>query len=172
MCHAPDESSVERGGDGKRAVDIPIQHQGQVKDSSLPIINKEMPPTIHSSELRLRVAKEENIHQIGNMMEQIAVGQWEELQGQWSHMDTVVEDEEAELERLRTKWYKATEDIMRPSPEELPLFREVDHKIPLINEQKVYKYHLLRCAESIKTELLAKINRYVKAGWWKPATVP
>ncbi|OJT03559.1 Transposon Ty3-I Gag-Pol polyprotein, partial [Trametes pubescens] len=60
---------------------------------------------------------------------------------------------------------------MRPAPEELPPFREVNHRIPLIDEKKIYRYHLPWCANTIKGDLMAKINRYVKAGWWRPATV-
>ncbi|KAL7277449.1 hypothetical protein ACG7TL_009311 [Trametes sanguinea] len=75
-----------------------------------------------------------------------------------------------ELQKLRDKWYAKTEDIMRPPPETLPPFREVNHCIPLIDEQKKYRYHPPRCADVVKPELLAKINRYVAAGWWRPVT--
>ncbi|KAL1936849.1 hypothetical protein VTO73DRAFT_6918 [Trametes versicolor] len=106
------------------------------------------------------------------MLDRIASDAWEYEEIRRSHVGFVInDDEEKELVKLREKWYKSTEDIMRPAPEELPPFREVNHRIPLIDEKKIYRYHLPRCADAIKTDLMTKINRYVKAGWWRPATV-
>jgi hypothetical protein len=52
-------------------------------------------------------------------------------------------------------------------PEKMPPLRAVNHRIPLIDETKVYNYHLLRCPDAMKEQLIDKINRYVHAGWWK-----
>ncbi|OJT02151.1 hypothetical protein TRAPUB_7387, partial [Trametes pubescens] len=60
---------------------------------------------------------------------------------------------------------------MRPAPDTLPPFREINHHIPLLDKAKKYRYHLPQCADVVKPELIAKINRYVNAGWWKPITV-
>lgn len=57
-------------------------------------------------------------------------------------------------------------------PEELPPFREINHTIPLIDEGKLYKYHLPRCPDSLKPQLLEKMARYERAGWWISENVP
>ncbi|OJT03494.1 hypothetical protein TRAPUB_5848, partial [Trametes pubescens] len=114
----------------------------------------------------------EDPYRVNELLDCIAHDQWEYEEIRRSHIGFVIDnDEEKEIAKLREKWYKSTEDIMRPAPEELPPFREVNHRIPLIDEKKIYRYHLPRCADAIKGDLMAKINRYVKAGWWRPATV-
>jgi hypothetical protein len=40
---------------------------------------------------------------------------------------------------------KSNEDIMNGAPERLPLLREVNHRIPIVNKNKRYKYHSPRC---------------------------
>jgi hypothetical protein len=60
---------------------------------------------------------------------------------------------------------KSCEDIMRGALERLPPLREVNHRIPLVDEDKRYKYHLPRCPDSLKPELIEKIARYTRAGW-------
>ncbi|KAJ3011390.1 hypothetical protein NUW54_g2189 [Trametes sanguinea] len=99
-----------------------------------------------------------------------AAEQWEDEIIRRTHVGFVIDEKEEELQKLRNKWYAKTEDIMRPPPETLPPFRKVNHRIPLIDEQKKYRYHLPQCANMVKPELLAKINRYVAAGWWCPVT--
>ena len=79
--------------------------------------------------------------------------------------------DEADLPRLREAWQRSAQDIMCPVPLELPPMREVNHHIPLIDENKVEKYHLPRCPDALKPELLQKTNRYVEAGWWEMKTV-
>ena len=44
--------------------------------------------------------------------------------------------------------------------------RGVNHHIPLIDENKRYHY-LLRCPDSMKVQLMEKITRYTRAGWWE-----
>ena len=39
----------------------------------------------------------------------------------------------------------------------------------MIDEKKRYKYHSPRCPDSLKPELMEKIARYMRAGWWEPA---
>ncbi|KAJ8482182.1 hypothetical protein ONZ51_g5522 [Trametes cubensis] len=105
------------------------------------------------------------------MLDWIAKEQWEDEIIRRSHVGFVIDEKEEELIKLREKWYAKTEDIMRPPPDELPPYREINHRIPLIDEQKKYRYHLPRCAEVVKPALIEKIRRYVKAGWWRHATV-
>jgi hypothetical protein len=78
---------------------------------------------------------------------------------------------EADIPRLRADWIQSCQDIMKGVPEALPPFRVVNHHIPLIDENKQYNYHLPRCADGFKPELLAKIKRYQDAGWWEPCQV-
>jgi hypothetical protein len=47
----------------------------------------------------------------------------------------------------------------------------VNHKIPLIDENKRYNYHLLRCPNSLKPELAEKIQCYKNTGWWEETNV-
>ena len=62
-------------------------------------------------------------------------------------------------------------DILTGTPLRLPPFREVNHKIPLKDENKQYCYHLPRCPDSLKPELTNKIQRYKNAGWWEETNV-
>ena len=81
--------------------------------------------------------------------------------------------EEAELlAKLRAAWEDKAADILTGVPHRLPPFREINHKIPLIDESKIYNYHLPRCADAFKTQLLDKIKLYKEAGWWVEVNVP
>lgn len=73
---------------------------------------------------------------------------------------------------LREKWFAACADLIGDIPLELPPMREINHRIPIIDESKRYNYHHPRCPDAARPELLEKWNRYVRAGWWemKPAT--
>src|ERR1700742_3065310 len=71
-----------------------------------------------------------------------------------------------EISRLREQWLDRYSDILGPIPLELPPLREVNHHIPLINEDIRYNYHLPRCPEALESELREKTNRYILAGWW------
>ncbi|KDQ52152.1 hypothetical protein JAAARDRAFT_139284, partial [Jaapia argillacea MUCL 33604] len=75
-------------------------------------------------------------------------------------------------QKLRKKWTEQCMDLLGTIPLELPLLREINHKIPLIDENKRYAYHLPRCVEALKPQLRVKIDRYLRAGWWEEATVP
>ena len=86
------------------------------------------------------------------------------------NLNELNEDEE-ELPDLRKKWVESAADILTGAPPHLPTLREVNHKIPLIDENKQYNYHLPRCPDSLKTELTDKIQRYKDAGWWEETNV-
>lgn len=75
-------------------------------------------------------------------------------------------------ERLRTQWFDEFRDMTSGVPERLPPLRDINHRIPLVDENLNYRYHLPRCAEAIKPALMEKIQRYTRAEWWTPATVP
>lgn len=72
---------------------------------------------------------------------------------------------------LREQWFRQVEDLVGPIPLELPPMREINHRIPLIDEQHRYNYHHPRCPDAVRGELKAKMDRYLEAGWWemKPA---
>ena len=48
-----------------------------------------------------------------------------------------------------------------------PPLREINHAIPLVDEQKRYNYHLPCCPDSLKPQLSAKIGEYTTAGLWE-----
>ena len=52
----------------------------------------------------------------------------------------------------------------------LPPFRVVNHVIPLIDENKVYKYRPAHCPEALKDLWREKRNAYLKNGHWRHTT--
>ncbi|KAI0748824.1 hypothetical protein BC629DRAFT_1261377, partial [Irpex lacteus] len=77
-----------------------------------------------------------------------------------------------DIPHLREEWLRKYADIRGGVPAKLPPFREINHSIPLIDESKVYKYHLPKCPDALKPKLIEKINRYEEAGWWIRTNVP
>ncbi|KIJ34194.1 hypothetical protein M422DRAFT_128630, partial [Sphaerobolus stellatus SS14] len=73
----------------------------------------------------------------------------------------------SDIPALREAWQNRYEDIFGDIPLELPPFREVNHEIKLIDPLKVIRYRTPRCPESLKEQLIDKINHYVTAGWWR-----
>jgi len=57
---------------------------------------------------------------------------------------------------------------MNGAPEILPPLWEVNHQIPIIDENKRYKYHVFRCPDSLKNKLSKKIMHYTHTKWWEP----
>ena len=55
---------------------------------------------------------------------------------------------------------------MAPAPEVLPPFREVNHRITLIDPGKRYVERRATCPQSLESELRMKVSRYERAGWW------
>ena len=55
---------------------------------------------------------------------------------------------------------------------QLPPLQEVNHKIPLIDNDKFYTYHLPYCADGLKQQLLDKIQLYTNTCWWVMKSVP
>jgi hypothetical protein len=79
-------------------------------------------------------------------------------------MGTLTEDD---IPELQAKWLRSCQDIMNRVLEELPLMHGVNHHILLIDENKWDHYHLLRCPDSMKVQLMEKIMWYTWAGWWE-----
>jgi hypothetical protein len=76
------------------------------------------------------------------------------------------------LQTLRERWFTKFADILHRVPPGLPPLREINHRIPLIDEHKRYYYHLPWCPDAIKPQLMEKLRLYADAGWWTPKVVP
>jgi hypothetical protein len=74
---------------------------------------------------------------------------------------------EADIPRLRQQWMESCQELLNGVPEELPPMRGVNHHILLIDDNKRYNYHLPRCPDAFKPQLLEKIGLYTRAGWWE-----
>ena len=72
-----------------------------------------------------------------------------------------------DIPQLREKWFEEYSDLLGPIPLKLPPFQEVNHHIPLIDDNIRYNYHLPRCPEALEEELHQKIDCYTMAGWWE-----
>jgi hypothetical protein len=75
-----------------------------------------------------------------------------------------------DIPTLCQEWFNTFVDIFK-RPDTLPPLKPINHKITLIEPNKFYNYYYPRCAEALKVELIEKINRYTKAGWWLEANV-
>jgi hypothetical protein len=74
-----------------------------------------------------------------------------------------------DIPHLREEWKNSCQDILGGVPDKLPPLREINHHIPLVDEKKKYNYYLPKCPDSMRKPLAKKINKYCKAGWWRPA---
>jgi hypothetical protein len=61
------------------------------------------------------------------------------------------------LQQLHERWFMVYANIMNGAPKKLLPLREINHRIPLIDEGKWYHYHLLRCPDTMKPQLMEKI---------------
>ena len=75
----------------------------------------------------------------------------------------------SDIPQLRKEITESYSDLLGPLPLKLPPFREVSHKIALINESKQLKHRPPKCPEVFHSELAQKIKQYTTAGWWVPA---
>ena len=76
---------------------------------------------------------------------------------------------DSDIPELRERWFKRYEHLFKEPEPVLPPKREVEHQIPLIEEDKRYAYYMPRCPDYLKEQLQEKIDKYVAAGWWYPA---
>jgi hypothetical protein len=74
-----------------------------------------------------------------------------------------------EVEILREWWREKFDTVMAPAPLEMP---PVNHQIPLKDPNKKFRENTPRCPAALQEALATKIDRYVKAGWWYPASMP
>ena len=87
-----------------------------------------------------------------------------------ANLNMLMKDEE-QLPDLRKNWVESAKDILLGAPSHLPPLREVNHKSPIINEEKQYNYYLPQCPDALKTQLIDKIQNYKSAGWWEETNV-
>ena len=87
-----------------------------------------------------------------------------------ANLNALTKDEE-QLPDLSKNWVESAKDILSGAPSHLPPLREMNHKIPIINEEKQYNYYLPRCPDALKTQLINKIQNYKSAGWWEETNV-
>lgn len=74
---------------------------------------------------------------------------------------------DTDIPQLREQWQAEVTDLTGEIPLELPPWREVNHRIPLVNDTKQYNYHHPKCPDALKDELRIKMDRYLRAGWWE-----
>ena len=79
---------------------------------------------------------------------------------------------EAEIPHLRNQWFQKYKNRLGGMVQKFPPLWEVNHNIPLIDDDKHYAYHLPRCADALKQQLSDKIQLYTDAGWWVMRGVP
>jgi len=82
-------------------------------------------------------------------------------------MDTHLNElkEEEVLPDLQKARLELAVGILTGALAHLPPFQDVNHKIPIVNENKQYNYHLPRCPEALKAQLIDMIQTYKNAGW-------
>jgi hypothetical protein len=61
-------------------------------------------------------------------------------------------------------WFTKYADIINDSLPGLPPLREINHKIPLIDEHKQYSYRLLHCPKAMYPKLMEKLHNYIDNG--------
>jgi Reverse transcriptase (RNA-dependent DNA polymerase) len=76
-----------------------------------------------------------------------------------------------DIPRLCEEWVDKINDLVSGIPLELPLLREVNHEISLVDPTKHVRYRLPKCPEHFREDLSTKIECYTTAEWWVPAVV-
>src|ERR1700692_1698280 len=73
---------------------------------------------------------------------------------------------------LIQEWTARISDLTVPVPLKMPPERDISHEINFIDPNYLPNYHQPRCPDVLREELVEKIERYTKAGWWVRANVP
>ncbi|KAJ3487529.1 hypothetical protein NLI96_g3480 [Meripilus lineatus] len=86
-------------------------------------------------------------------------------------VSAAVEILEDELEKLRAELRREAADLCADADHtELPPLRIVNHRIPLIDDRKVYPYRPAKCPDALKPLWQTKKDRYLASGRWRIAT--
>ena len=76
--------------------------------------------------------------------------------------------EENHLEDAREELHRYAEPLCREIAEtDLPPLRDINHTIPLIDENMVYPWRPSRCPKAFRAQWAEKRNAYIKSGRWK-----
>ena len=143
---------------------VPERHQGRRRDERIPQLNPKLGPSLHSATSPKSglsgITDKLGLHQLFTIILQDYI---EDEEIRKTHREPAEPgSEEDKLQQLRDKWLAEYDDMLRPPPPGLPPWRVVNHRIPLIDENKQYRYRLSRCPEAVREELLAKIKKYYK----------
>jgi len=77
-----------------------------------------------------------------------------------------------QIERAREHLLKMAKPLCAPAgATELPPLHEINHTIPLVDENKVYTWRPSRCPEALRPAWIEKKNAYLHSGRWKMTTV-
>ena len=71
------------------------------------------------------------------------------------------------IPELQEQWFDRNSDLLSPIPLKLPPFREINHRISLIDDEVRHNYYMPWCPEALQEELWEKITWYVTARWWE-----
>ena len=64
----------------------------------------------------------------------------------------------SDIPQLHEEIAEKYSNLLGPLPLKLPLFREVSHKIPLIDKSKQLKHRLPKCPEAFRSELVLRVE--------------
>ena len=75
------------------------------------------------------------------------------------------------LDQVRSKLREEAEDLCPDtSMTALPPFRAVNHRIPLVDESKLYRFRPSRCPEAFRDQWRKKKDAYLNSGRWRTST--
>jgi hypothetical protein len=131
----------------------PVSTENRYRMPVIPPVGEEYTPTMHSETMKFWGFSQQ---------QEIAL----------AVMDAHLQESNETLPELRKKWVEDSADILQGAPPGLPPIREVNHKIPLIDENLQYRHYLPKCPDSLKPQLLEKIQLYTSNGWWEESNVP
>jgi len=76
-----------------------------------------------------------------------------------------------QIDRAREYLLKMAKPLCTPAGATiLPPLREINHTIPLVDENKVYTWRPSRCPEALRPAWIEKKNVYLRSGRWKMTT--
>jgi hypothetical protein len=75
------------------------------------------------------------------------------------------------IERKRQQIYSKFKDILEGTLRQLPLFREVNHEMHLIDKNLRYKTRPACCPHHLRQQFYQKLSVYTDAGWWESKQV-
>jgi len=81
------------------------------------------------------------------------------------------EIKEEEIEKIRQELKEEAQDLCQEALKTgLPPLRAINHRIPLIDEKKIYAWRPSRCPEPLKQQWREKRQAYLQTGRWRIAT--